>query len=280
MAVNTKWVMSVMEKFAPECLAYDNDNVGLLVGEQDAPISKVLVALELTNDVLDEAIEVKANLIVAHHPIMRNPIKRVTDETLLGQKIIKLIKNEISLFVAHTNLDAAPGGVNDALFEILGLSNQEPLMILPHAGRCEHIASDSKISPSMGRIGELLAPMKTSELAAIVKKRLNLNTVNYVGDANKIISKVGICTGSGSSIDFIESAIEKGCDVLISGDVTHHNAQTALELGIVLIDGTHYATEAIITDVIADKIKEAAIFENIYIDIVKSTKQKSPLQQA
>ena len=279
MATNVAWVMSVMEDFAPECLAYDNDNVGLLVGEKNATVRKILTALELTNDVLDEAIGLKADIIIAHHPIMRSPIKRVTDETLLGQKIIKLIKNEIAFFAAHTNLDITQGGVNDTLFEILALSNQEPLIIIPYSRRYDNIANASKIPPSMGRVGELLAPMKTSDLIAVIKKRLNLNTVNYVGDISKVINKIGICTGSGSSADFLEAAFKKGCDALISGDVTHHNAQTALELGLVVIDGTHYATEAVITDVITDRIQTAALLNQIEVEVIKSKKQKSPLQQ-
>ena len=278
MAVNVAWVMSVMEDFAPECLAYENDNVGLLVGERNAPVNKILAALELTNDVLDEAIELKADMIVAHHPIMRSPIKRVTDETLLGQKIIKLIRNNIALFVAHTNLDVAVGGVNDTLFEILALSEQDSLICLPASERYKNIAAASKFPPSMGRVGELLVPMKTGDLLAIIKKRLNLNAVSYVGDIDKIIRKVGICTGSGSSTEFIEAAVKKGCDALISGDVTHHNAQTALELGLVVIDGTHYATEAIITDVIADRIETAALIAQAKVEIIKSAKQKPPLQ--
>ena len=279
MVINVAWVMSVMEDFAPECLAYNNDNVGLLVGEKNAPVEKILTALELTNDVMDEAIALKADMIVVHHPIMRNPIKRVTDETLLGQKIIKLIKNEIALFAAHTNLDITQGGVNDTLFEILALSNQEPLIIVPYSRQHESITAVSKIPPSMGRVGELLAPMKTSDLLAVIKKRLNLSVVSYVGDISKVINKVGICTGSGSSTDFIEAAFKKGCDALISGDVTHHNAQTALELGLVVIDGTHYATEAIITDVVTDRIQTAALLSQIEVEVIKSTKQKPPLQQ-
>jgi len=269
--MTTKWVMDVMEKLAPACLAYESDNVGLLVGEKNKPVNKILVALELTDDVLDEAILLKSDMVITHHPIMRHSIKKITDETLLGQKIIKLIRNKISFYAAHTNLDATAGGVNDRLFDVLGLTDRQPFMPLPHS-------NDNTIS--MGRIGALTKPMETKELLKIIKSRLELGIINYVGDENKTISKVALCTGSASNMDFIELALIKGCDVLISGDLTYHNAQTAFELGLVVIDGTHFATEVIIADVIINKIKQAAAAENIDIEIIKSLRQKSPFKQA
>jgi dinuclear metal center YbgI/SA1388 family protein len=196
----------------------------------------------------------------------------------MGQKIIKLIKHGIAFFAAHTTLDVVEGGLNDFLFEILALSNKEALMPIPHINRCASIADKSNIVLSIGRVGDLIAPMKTRDLIAVIKKRLNLEAVNYAGDIEKSINRIGICTGS-AGIDYIVTAVQKGCDALICGDLKHHNAVTAEEMGLVVIDGTHYATEISATDILYAKIKEAAEIENMDLEIFKSNRQKPSLRQ-
>ncbi len=267
MPVTVDWVCGVMEQYAPKNLAYDWDNVGLLLGNRYAPVNKILIALELTEAVLLEALSEEADIIVTHHPIMLKPINRITNETILGNKIITLLKNEIALYTAHTNLDITPEGTNDTMFEILGLCCKENLF------------PGSSADCFMGKAGMLMSEMRLSDFLAVIKARLSLQVVSYVGNPDKVIKKVGLCTGSGSDIEKLTIAKEKGCDVYICGDVTYHNAQAALEMELSVIDGTHFATEVLIGGKICERLSLAAEKDGVQVEIIRSKIEKPPLSQ-
>src|SRR5689334_11051717 len=127
MAVSCGLIIEALERLAPSSLALEWDNVGLLVGESNRAVNKALIALDATDQVVEEAVTKGADLIITHHPVIFHPVKRVTDQTVLGRRLLKLIKNNISVYSAHTNLDIANGGVNDVLFELLGLRDKEPM---------------------------------------------------------------------------------------------------------------------------------------------------------
>jgi len=225
-----KDVIGLMKEIAPPNLMEDWDNSGFLIGREDADIKGIIVCLDVTEDVFNQAKSVGANMIVSHHPIIFKPIKEVT-----GNKnvlIYKLIKNDMNVYCAHTTLDNANGGVNDCLADALKLSDVKLL-------------EEKMDGQGTGRVGNLPKKMGACELAEYTQKALNAEYVRYA-DACKLISKVAIVGGSGSS--FIDKAVEMGADALITGDIKHHDALYCLEEGLSIIDATHFATEQLIKD--------------------------------
>jgi dinuclear metal center YbgI/SA1388 family protein len=242
MSVKCSEIIKLMEKYAPAYLAEDWDNVGLMVGESDAEVSRILVALDATDAVVEEAIEKKADIIVTHHPFLFRAIKNVTDGTPVGNRIIKLIRNNISVFSAHTNLDSAQGGTNDTLAHLIGLEAIEGLADI-----------HEEENAAMGRIGTLEKEMSFGELVERVKSAIGADRLSVCGDTDRIIKRVGICTGKGAS--YMAEAKAKGANVFITGDFGYHEGQTAQELDLCVIDGTHYLTEVIVVPVICEYLK-------------------------
>ena len=241
--LKNKDIIEFLKAIAPEYLAHSWDNVGTLVGDEESGLKAVLVALELTDDVLEEAINLKTSLVITHHPLIFKPLNRITEDTLVGKRIIRLIKNDITLYSSHTNMDEANGGTNDALFEILELDNKEFLCKSDYEGY------------GIGRIGYLSKETSLKNFSNFIKGRLNLDKVNFVGDSNRMIKKVGLCTGAFYKEAFKE-AVKNNCDVFVTGDIKYHEAQEAIDLGVSLIDATHFATENIMSKVLAKNIKK------------------------
>ena len=242
MAATTQWIIDIMEAWAPAEWALETDNVGLMVGDRARPLVRVMTALDLSEDVLREALRGRFDFIITHHPLISRhtqPINSITTDNALGKKIMTLIANGIGLFSAHTNLDAAPGGVNDLLFDLLGLNEKEALA-------------------SLGLVGYLAQPMELETLARHVEVVLSSAAIRYAGLSDRIVHKVGLCAGNGTNSMLVKAALEKKCDVYITGDISYHLAMDALEAGMALIDGTHYSTEIPIANAIADYIKKSA----------------------
>jgi dinuclear metal center YbgI/SA1388 family protein len=247
--ITTGKLIEIMQEWAPSAHAEEWDNVGLLIGDASHTVSKVLVALDATEAVVNEAITGGFDFIITHHPLIYNPIKSITAADSSGKKIIALIKHGIGCYCAHTNLDKAPGGVNDCLAEKIGLEKLTPLIPEP-------LSDNTLQSFGIGRIGFLPAKMKTTELARHVKSSLNLPTIRYSGEPEKLIKKIAICGGDGSGTRYIEAAIQKGCDAYITGDLRYHCVQEALESGIVLLDITHYSGEIPIVPAIVSRLEK------------------------
>lgn len=218
----------IIEKAFPLYDAEEWDNVGLLLGRRDKDVKRVLLTLDITSFVAEEAIESGADMIVSHHPILFSPANRITDETPEGAMILKLIQNDIAVYAAHTNLDKGIGGINDYLAKVFGLKNVEPV-----------IKSGSE-GTGLGRIGLLPESMSVRELALLVKGKLS-TPVRLSGNGDKIVKKLAI--GSGASDDIIPSAFEMGADAVITGDCKYHRNQGFAELGVAVIDAGHYPTE-------------------------------------
>ena len=250
--MTAKWIIDEMESWAPTTWAEKWDNVGLLIGDISQKINKVLVALDATDDVINEAIEGNYNCIITHHPLLFTPVKRITSEDTTGRKILKLIKHNICLYAAHTNLDAAPDGVNDVLAEKLDIKNIRPM--IPDA-----------LNPAIGagRIGTLENEITLAELIEHVKTALNLKEARYTSDLNKKIKKVAICGGSG--MGYWHGAVD--CDVYITGDVKYSDALKALETGLSIVDITHYSGEAIIIEAIVNRLRKKAKHNKISLEI-------------
>ena len=228
MSIKVREIVEKLNKLAPEHLAEDWDNIGLQVGSMESDITKILVALDASQAVIDEAIQKAANMIIVHHPMIFNPLKKITKDDADGRKIYKLIKNDISLYVMHTNFDATLGGTNDILSKIIGLTNIKVLR-------------PSEEGMGIGRVGDI-TKTTIGNLGHKLKKDLSLTHAKIVGSPQKEINKVAICTGSGMA--YLKYAIGIA-DVFITGDVKFHEAQKALENKIGIIDIGHYGSENI-----------------------------------
>lgn len=230
MDIMVKDIVSLMEQIAPKYLMEQWDNSGFLVGDESQKVSGIIIALDITKDVIEQAKNAEANMIVSHHPVIFDPIKEITDKN--NSIIYELIKNNINAYCAHTTLDNADGGVNDCLADILELKDTILL-------------EEYKDGKGTGRIGLLENQSKAEELAIYVKQKLSAEYVRYADAGNKI-KKVAVVGGSGAS--FIDKAIELGADALITGDIKHHDVLYCLEKGLTIIDATHFATERIVKD--------------------------------
>lgn len=330
--IKASLVFKAIEEWAPPHLAYDWDNVGLQVGSYSKEVKKVIVTLDVLESVVDEAISKNVDLIIAHHPLLFKPIKKIDVNNVKGKIIQKLIKHDISVYVAHTNLDIATGGVNDMLSKQLGIRQTKPLtdirknqlfklavfVPLTHSNEVRHALSEGgaghighyshctfqtkgqgtfkplegtdpyigtkdqlefvdevkietivksehlkntihlmlKAHPyeevaydiyplendsqlmGLGRIGKLKEPISLKSFSKYVKEKLGLSHVKVTGNLNDNVQRVAVLGGSGEK--YIRHAKRMGADVYITGDMTFHNAQDAMEMGLNVIDAGHY----------------------------------------
>lgn len=250
-----KDIKNAIEKLAPVELAESWDNVGLMVGDLEQTVNTVFICLDVTSENVEKATKCNADLIVSHHPLIFSPLKRVTENDVTGSIVRSLIKNNISVYSAHTNLDNADGGTNDALAEKLGLYD------VRHFTDDECRDAFGKSIENIGRVGVLETPAELADFAAYVKSVLGCHSVKYVGSPSDTVQKVALCSGGGG--DFIYSAYRAGADVYVTGDIKHNQAQLAFELGINLIDAGHFETENTICEFMKDYLK--ALFPNLNI---------------
>lgn len=237
-----------IDSLAPFATQMDFDNAGLLVGRSDAQVDKVLVTLDITTQVIAEAAQMGAQLIVAHHPVIFYPIKAVTDGDVTGEKVLRLAENHIAAICAHTNLDAAQGGVNDLLAERLGLTELEQL---------HQDGVDGQGRPyGIGRVGILntTAPLDASAFAANVKAALNASGVRCM-DAGRPVHRVAV--GGGSCGSMLRDAVCAGCDTFVTSDVKYDVFLDARELGINLLDAGHFSTEDVVTQPLVQTLQHA-----------------------
>lgn len=257
MGCKCQTIITAVEAFAPKRLAQSWDNVGLMVGDTKWEVNKLLIALDSSEDVIDYAIENKFDMIITHHPLIFSPIKSVRGDLPSGRKIIKLIQNKICLYSAHTNFDSTKGGVTDALCDKIGLKETKILDIT---------GTDKNDEPyGIGKVGKIDDAMTVLEYAKIVKNELNIEHVNIIGDPNAAIRKVAVCGGSGSSL--ISKASYAGADVLVTGDIQHHDALDAIELGLNIIDAGHFSTENIAMPVLFEHLKSTKNLKELKIEL-------------
>lgn len=254
-----KDIVNYFTSLIPPTMKMDFDNVGLLVGLNDEEVTKAVVALDITDAVIDEAIRFDAQLILSHHPVFFE-LKQVNDDNLIGQKVVKMLQNGISGFCQHTNLDAVRGGVNDALAEKLGV-RVEGFLDGPQ------FTAEGK-EYGIGRFGFLPSPVEFEDYLCDVKFILNSAGLRF-HNAAKPVSKVALCGGSGG--EYVEKAVALGCDTLVTADVKYHQFLAAKELGLNLIDADHFCTENVVVPVIAELLRRG--FPEIEIRIAKSAAQ-------
>jgi len=226
-------IVSYLDEQYPATTAEDWDNVGLLVGDLSAAISKTMTCLTLTPTVCREAIEEKASLIVSHHPFPFRPFKRITSESVEGRLLLELIRNNIAVYSPHTAHDSATDGVNRQLADLFGLVDLEALN--PNGS---------------GRIGNLPTPQTLAELLALIERRLG--RCSFVGEPGRRIERIAV--GCGAADEFVQAAVDANADLLLVGEARFHACLQAESLGLALILPGHYASERFAVETLAQKI--------------------------
>ncbi len=227
-------LLSLVNEVAPFEMAEEWDNVGLLLGSKDQLISRVLIALDLTQSVFDEAIQIGAQAILTHHPFMFHPIQRITDESREGRLMLQMAKAGVCHIAAHTNLDAAPGGVNDTLMQLMGATN---------------IRGEGCL-----RVGDI-DTRAFKEMCDLARNKLNAQIRTY-GNPEKQVHTLGCCSGAGS--DYYRDAMALGADCFITGEVRHNVGLDAIDDGCPIIEAGHYETEAPVCRVLCDALQKKA----------------------
>ena len=222
---------------APLELQLDYDNAGFLVGRADTPVEKALLSLDVTEEVVDEAVERGAQLIVSHHPVIWDEMKSLTDQKSGSEKLLRLLENGIAVISMHTNLDIVEGGVNDVLLSLLGAENEGPF--------------DDE---GCGRKGRLQNALPLDAFLALCKEKLNTRGLRYY-DAGRPAEHIAVLGGAGGSA--LIEAWRAGCDTYVTADVKYSVFLQARELGINLIDGDHFCTENPVIGVLAKKLGDA-----------------------
>ncbi len=253
-------VLSFVESLAPRTMAEPWDNVGLLFGSGQWPVTRILVALDPFESVIREAAAMKADLILTHHPlIFGEGLKAVNDTTQTGRCILELARHQIAAINAHTNLDMAPQGVNQVLAQTLGL---EELQILdPQEGPEPY---------GLLRAG-LLPQQPLEDFLKTVKDRLGCPGLRYV-DGGRLVRKVAV--GGGACGGAMELVLEAGCDTFVTSDLKYNQFRTAMELGLNLIDAGHFHTENPMMPVLASQVQRqfpdvTVVFSKNHGDVMK-----------
>ncbi len=231
--------------------AWDNDGI-MCCADLHAEVSNVLIALDVTEDIVDYAISRDFDLIISHHPLIFKPLGAITEVGHISRKIIKLITNNVSVFSFHTRADKAEGGVNDILASLFGLVDVTPFG-----------------EGGMGRIGNLSEESELGEFADVVKMQLDADAVR-IADALNPVKRVAVLGGDGK--DFVHDALLAGADTYVSGRISYNVMEEAPDMGINLIEAGHYYTENPITEFFSKIV--SSIDANAYIEIADSNNIK------
>lgn len=363
-------VVNIMETIAPSYLAENWDNVGIHIGEYNKSIHKILVCLEVTETIIDEAICKKIDMIICHHPLIFKAIKNVKTDNPIGKMIYRLIKNNIALYCAHTNLDIVHGGTNDVLTKRLNITETRPLIKINkekyfkfvvyvpkthvenvrgaicdggagYVGNYSHctfqtegigtfkplegtnpfigsIGNVEKVEEQkletivakgnlkqviknvleahpyeevaydiiplnnyikkygLGRVGKLVEPMNLSIFCEEIKSKLGIKSIRLIGNLDKVIQHVGVCTGSGA--EFIYDAYKAGCDCYITGDVKYHDAQYALSLGMAVIDAGHFETEHLVCEPLVEDLNKIVMENKYHLEVLLASNNINPFK--
>lgn len=236
-------IIEILERQSPTEYAMEWDNVGLLVGRRDKEVNRIMIAVDATREICQKAIDNKVDMIITHHPIIFSKLNRINNDTVLGEKILSLIEAGIVCYAMHTNFDTK-GGMAKAASDMLGLKNSEVL-------------EETYNGEGLGRVGILDKTMSLLELSVLVKEKFDLKNVIIYGNTDAMVEKVAICPGSGKSVIGISSA--KRADCLITGDIGHHEGLDSVEMGLSIIDASHYGIEKLFMQYIYNYLKDFCI---------------------
>ena len=257
-------IWNVLSKWAPPELAESWDNIGLQVGDPNAPVQRLMVALDATENVLEAASERKAQMVLTHHPLLFRPVSSLDISKQLPRLLAGFLRKNIALAAAHTNLDSTVGGVSDLLANALGLSDVKPL----------HTSEPNPPSVGLGRIGNLPYGCKLSEIMHKVSSMLGNPGLLVVGHPGQMITRVALCGGSGS--DLWPMAIDEDADLFLSAEIKHHIAREAEQMGKAIIDAGHFYTEWPVVPAMAEYMKQQASEEGWDLEVYIFDDEKSP----
>lgn len=253
-------VIARYEAFCPPGLSLEGDVVGLQVGTLDKAVRKVMVALDIREGTVAEAIAQGVDLIIVKHAPIFRPLKNLVTSPQT-QMVLDLVKHDIAVYVSHTNIDVVAGGLNDWFCEFLGMTDVEVL-------------SETADGQGIGRVGNL-EPMSFEDLALKVKTVFGLDSVRLVSydRANPVVSRLALCGGSGQS--FYKDALKKGAQVYLTGDIYYHTAQEMLTDGLLAIDPGHHI-EVLFVDKLAQFLQSWAEEDQWSIEVVASQANTNP----
>lgn len=252
-----------LDVFAPPVLSEEWDNVGLLVGDSKQQVERVMTCLTITPASCAEAVSKKANLIVTHHPLPFQPLRRLTTESTPGRLLLTLIHAGIAVYSPHTAFDSAAAGINQQLAEGIGLAELKPLVPSP---------PESAINLGSGRCGKLASPLRLSEIASRLKSFLKIAGLHAVGPADALISTTAVACGSGGS--FLEHAIRQDIDLLVTGEASFHTCLEAEANGVHLLLAGHFASERFAVE----RLAETLASEFPKVDVWASGQEVDPLR--
>ncbi len=258
-------LLDIIERIAPAKLAEPWDNVGLMVGNPEAPVKAVLIGLDPTLTLLEEARSSGADLLITHHPFIFHPLKSVHLGSPEGTFVEQAILNRINVVSCHTNLDSSAEGVSYSLARKLGLEETVPLVAHPENEQC-----------GMGCIGKYGKAVSAGEFTEKLREACVAPWLLATDNAPKEILRVAVCGGSGSELAPV--ALEKGAQVFVTSEVKHSTARWAEQVGLWLVDAGHFATENQALELFADKLGAEAASQAERIDIQITRQQASPLK--
>lgn len=252
--MKAKDIIELMNDWASPKLIDYWDNTGFQIGDENKDVSRILVALDVDIDVYEKAVKENFHMIITHHPLIFKPIGSITTSNYKGKLIYDLIKEEIVIYNAHTNLDQAEGGVNDELAKLLGLRNPVPLKL-------NSLEFNSPYG--YGKVGDI-KDIELEDYIKEIKEKLNVDSIKVYGNQNRKVNRVALCGGSGA--EFIYDAYKQKACIYLTGDIKYHEAQLGAELGLTIIDPGHFHTEKIILPVIKEYL-EKKTSNNLYVEV-------------
>lgn len=253
--MNGKKIQGILESLYPISFAAKWDNVGLQIGTMDKEVTGIVISLDLTIEVIEEAINSGSNLIICHHPAIFTPLKTIRSESYIGKMIESLIKNDITLYVMHTNFDHSEFGMNVILGRKLGLKNVEFFDVIDEES-------------GLGVVGTI-TPKRADDFITDLKKEFGIDSVRYIGNLNNTIKKIAIIGGSGA--EYVEMALTQEVDLFVTGDVSYHRALDSKNLGLNVLDIGHYFESHGIRE-----LKDILLSKGIKLPILNSNINTNP----
>lgn len=248
-------IVAYLERLSPKNYACDWDNVGLLVGRKEKEVHKIMVALDASKEVVKAAVEEQVDMLITHHPMIFSSLKQINEDNFIAEKVLTLAENGICYYAMHTNFDAVGGMAELAAGEkFLSLTETSPIEECEESG------------VGMGRYGKLPQPMTAEQVCEYVKDKFHISFVMlYQSKENqgKVYERVAVMPGSGKSDKKI--VVKNGYDLFLTGDFGHHDGLDAMDMGLTVIDATHYGLEhifiAYISDYLQNKCTDVQILE-------------------
>jgi dinuclear metal center YbgI/SA1388 family protein len=272
-------IIEMMDRLVPPWLAEEWDNVGLQIGDPRRPVQRIWIALDPAVDVIEAACKNKVDLLITHHPLIFRPLKSIDFGTPGGSIIRMAAHHHLAIFAAHTNFDIVSDGVNDILAQRLGIQHLEilqPVKVEAPTRKDVRFPANGEVTYGIGRMGVLAKPSSLKALVSTVKKMLKLNFVKVAGDLKMKVSRVALCSGSGSSL--VPAFLASDAEVYISGDIHYHNARDAESVQRAIIDIGHFASEHLMVEALARLLAKLTKDAGIGAKIKACTIEKDPFR--